>query len=200
MLELRKKYKSGSAAEILCEAILTGDIPEGISITQNEIADSLGTSRMPVREALISLEYQGLIVRHTNQHVQTASLNDEAIHSIFNDMAVLEIEALRHMTREKIIMLTQCEGQINFHRMICEFTESPLRKKMLETFTEVYFEFVIERSENAAQIEAVFVDLQKAMNGHTDIEVLRACYAVYAEVLASELIRIRCIHSKGEYE
>ena len=71
---------------------------------------------------------------------------------------------------------------------------------MLETFMEVYFEFVIERSENAAQIEAVFVDLQKAMNGHTDIEVLRACYAVYAEVLASELIRIRCIHSKGEYE
>ena len=56
MLELRKKYKSGNAAEILREAILTGDIPEGISITQNEIADSLGTSRMPVREALISLE------------------------------------------------------------------------------------------------------------------------------------------------
>ena len=191
MLELRKKYKSGSAAEILREAILTGDIPEGISITQNEIADSLGTSRMPVREALISLEYQGLIVRHTNQHVQAASLNDEAIHSVFNDMAVLEIEALRHMTREKIIMLTQCEGQINFHRMICELTESPLRKKMLETFTEVYFEFVIERSENAAQIDAVFRDLIQAMNELPDFGIIRSCYRVYSEVLSHELIRIR---------
>ena len=191
MLELRKKYKSGSAAEILRDAILTGDIPEGISITQNEIADSLGTSRMPVREALISLEYQGLIVRHTNQHVQTASLNDEAIHSVFNDMAVLEIEALRHMTREKIIMLTQCEGQINFHRMLCELTESPLRKKMLEIFTEVYFEFVIERSENAAQIEAVFGDLIQAMNEPPDFGIIRSCYRVYSEVLSHELIRIR---------
>ena len=191
MLELRKKYKSGSAAEILREAILTGDIPEGISITQNEIADSLGTSRMPVREALISLEYQGLIVRHTNQHVQVVTLNDEAIHSIFNDMAVLEIESLRHMTREKIIMLTQCEGQINFHRMICELTESPLRKKMLEIFTEVYFEFVIERSENAAQIDAVFRDLIQAMNELPDFGIIRSCYRVYSEVLSHELIRIR---------
>ena len=191
MLELRKKYKSGNAAEILREAILTGDIPEGISITQNEIAESLGTSRMPVREALISLEYQGLIVRHSNQHVQVAALNDEFIHAVFNDMAVLEIESIKNMTQENIKSLSESESQINFHRMICAYTEAPLRKKMLEIFTEIYSAFVIERSDKVNQIDAVFGNLKKAMNEHTDIEVLRACYAVYGEVLASELIRIR---------
>lgn len=191
MLELRKKYKSGSAAEILREAILTGDIPEGISITQNEIAESLGTSRMPVREALISLEYQGLIIRHSNQHVQVITLSDEYIHSVFNDMALLEIESLKQMNREKIIMLSESESQIEFHRMICAYTDAPLRKKMLEIITEVYSEFLLEHSDNMNQIDAVFMNLKKAMNEPFDLEVIRSCFGVYSEVLSRELIRVR---------
>lgn len=191
MLELRKKYKSGSAAEILREAILTGDIPEGISMTQNEIAESLGTSRMPVREALISLEYQGLIIRHSNQHVQVITLNDEYIHSVFNDMAVLEIESIKQMNHEKIIMLYESESQIEFHRMIYAYTEAPLRKKMLEIITEVYLEFLLEHSDNVSQIDAVFMNLKKAMNEPFDLELIRSCFGVYSEVLSRELIRIR---------
>ena len=190
MLELRKKYKSGSAAEILREAILTGDIPEGISITQNDIAISLGTSRMPVREALILLEYQGLITRSSNQHVHVNAINDEDIHTIFNDMAMIAIESLKEMTNEKIIMLSQCEGQKDFHRMICEFTHAPLRKKMLETFTEIYFAFVIERSDNANKIQDAFMRLQQAIK-NMNSEMIHSCYDAYGEVLSGELIRIR---------
>lgn len=191
MLELRKKYKSGSSAEILREAILTGDIPGGISITQNEIAESLGTSRMPVREALISLEYQGFITRSRNQHVHVISLNDEYIHAVFNDMAVLEIESIKQMTHEKIIILSESESQIIFHRMICAYTEAPLRKKVLEVITEVYLAFLIEHSDNISQIDAVFINLKTAMNEHTDIEEIQSCYEIYSEVLSRELIRIR---------
>ena len=190
MLELKKKYKSGNAAEILREAILTGDIPEGISITQNDIAISLGTSRMPVREALISLEYQGLITRGTNQHIQVNTINDEYIHTVFNDMAVLEIESLRQMTNENLIMLSECEDQISFHKMICEFTHAPLRKKMLETFTEVYIAFVIERSDNANKIQEAFMNLKQAMK-NINPEMIRSCYGAYSEILSLELIRIR---------
>lgn len=42
---------------------MAGNIPDGSEMTQNELAESLGVSRMPVREALILLEYQGLIDR-----------------------------------------------------------------------------------------------------------------------------------------
>ncbi|MBQ3763537.1 MAG: GntR family transcriptional regulator, partial [Synergistaceae bacterium] len=59
MLELRKKYKSGNAVESIRNAILFGEISG--EIAQNEFADSLGISRIPVREALIALEYHGLI-------------------------------------------------------------------------------------------------------------------------------------------
>ena len=190
MLELRKKYKSGSAAEILREAILTGDIPENISITQNEIAESLGTSRMPVREALISLEYQGLITRGRNQHIQIVSLSDEYICTIFNDMAILEIESLKQMTNENLKSLSECENQINFHRMICEFTHAPLRKKMLEIFTEIYFAFVIERSDNVNKLQYAFMNLKQAMK-NMNPEVIQSCYDVYSKILSDELMNIR---------
>ena len=51
--------KQGSVVEILKHEILLGNIPSGTEMTQNELATSLGVSRMPVREALILLEYQG---------------------------------------------------------------------------------------------------------------------------------------------
>ena len=54
--------KNGGVVEALQQAILSGQIPAGTEMTQNELAESLGVSRMPVREALMILEYQGLII------------------------------------------------------------------------------------------------------------------------------------------
>ena len=77
------KKKQGSIVEVLKDAILSGDIPNGTEMTQNELAQSLGVSRMPVREALILLEYQGLIDRLPNNHVKVSQLTDEFFHHVF---------------------------------------------------------------------------------------------------------------------
>lgn len=191
MIELTKKYKSGSAAEILQEAILTGDIPPGISLTQNELANSLGTSRMPVREALIILEYQGLILRHTNQHVQIASLSDEHIHSIFADMAMLETEAISSFTPHTLNTLSSCETQELFHPELCRCVEAPLRRKILETLTGVYASFVFTHSEEPGRVSSVFGNIKSSLTSPPDMSVIRSAYTVYSKVLASELIRIR---------
>ena len=47
--------KNGGVVEALQQAILSGQIPAGTEMTQNELAESLGVSRMPVREALMPL-------------------------------------------------------------------------------------------------------------------------------------------------
>lgn len=61
------KKKQGSIVELLRDEILAGNIPDGSEMTQNVLAEGLGVSRMPVREALILLEYQGLIDRLPEQ-------------------------------------------------------------------------------------------------------------------------------------
>ena len=40
--------KNGGVVEALQQAILSGQIPAGTEMTQNELAESLGVSRMPV--------------------------------------------------------------------------------------------------------------------------------------------------------
>ena len=63
-------------------------------MTQKELAESLGVSRMPVREALILLEYQGLIHRLPNNHVQVADLTEDYLTHLFSLCAGLEADLL----------------------------------------------------------------------------------------------------------
>lgn len=184
-IELSKKYKSGSAAEIIRDAILSGEISG--EIAQNEFADSLGVSRIPVREALIILEYSGLIEKFPNQHVKITEIDSKAIKDIFSDMYLLELEAIKNLSAETLAYLSSVKSQAEFHRELYRNTNSPLRKTFLKIITETYIIFVLEHSDNN-NINTVFENLRLSLQ---DFSMLRAGYAVYAEVLASELIYIR---------
>lgn len=83
MDKIEIKKKQGSIVEALRDAILSGSIPADTEMTQNELAQSLGVSRMPVREALIILEYQGLIRRLPNNHVRVVPQTREYIAELF---------------------------------------------------------------------------------------------------------------------
>ena len=49
------------AANALRGAILTGILPPGTKVSEQEIADAIGTSRQPVREAFLRLAGEGLL-------------------------------------------------------------------------------------------------------------------------------------------
>ena len=194
MLELRKKYKSGSAAEIISEAILSGDISG--EIAQNEFADSLGVSRIPVREALIALEYHGLIEKFPNQHVRIAELDDNAVKAVFSDMALLELETVKTLPSENLKSLSLMTNQMDFHRELYNNAGSPLRKVFLRVIAETYLVFVLEHSDGS-RITPVFEWLRLSMN---DLSMLKSAYIVYAEVLSSELISIKRSNRHAEPE
>lgn len=54
-------------ADQLRERILSGRLAPGARLTQDEIADELNTSRLPVREALRILQSRGLVTLRANQ-------------------------------------------------------------------------------------------------------------------------------------
>jgi len=65
-------------ADHLRTAILRGEIRPGDWIRQEEIAERLGSSRLPVREALLVLEAEGLIEheRHRGARVPSLSMHE----------------------------------------------------------------------------------------------------------------------------
>ena len=145
MQALGTQKKQGSIVEAISQAILSGQIPAGTEMTQKELAESLGVSRMPVREALILLEYQGLIHRLPNNHVQVADLTEDYLTHLFSLCAGLEADLL--MRQPEIIknndvtpqsLLGSNDAELTFHHTLTSRCPYPLQKKTLETMVQIF--------------------------------------------------------------
>jgi len=78
------------AADALRRKIMSGELAEGFSLRQDALAAEFGISRIPVREALVQLEGEGLvkIVAHKGAVVSGLSLDE--ISELFMLRSVLE--------------------------------------------------------------------------------------------------------------
>lgn len=78
------------------DKIVSGAMPGGTKINPSEVAEILGISRMPVREALVQLDAEGLIVNRPNRGAVVTQLRPEDIEELFEMRAALEGLAARH--------------------------------------------------------------------------------------------------------
>jgi DNA-binding GntR family transcriptional regulator len=74
-------------------AILNGTFAAGQPLGQVEIANQIGTSRVPLREALQRLEAEGLVVLRPRRGYIVTSLDREEITDIFDIRMILEERA-----------------------------------------------------------------------------------------------------------
>jgi DNA-binding GntR family transcriptional regulator len=74
--------RSSSAAAAVRRAILEGRLPPGSRINEVHIAAELGFSRGPLREALRTLEEEGLIVKQPYRGAFVAEIGPQAIEEI----------------------------------------------------------------------------------------------------------------------
>ena len=80
-VKLDRALLKDQAAEILRDHITSGRIPEGTRLTELEVAQMLGISRVPAREALMVLEAEGLVERRANgRHV--VELTEESVRDL----------------------------------------------------------------------------------------------------------------------
>ena len=81
------------AYERIRSMILKGELPPGFSALEKEIAETLGMSRTPVREALIRLEGDGLIEVLPRRGFRVLSIDMDDIREIYHLLGVLEVAA-----------------------------------------------------------------------------------------------------------
>jgi DNA-binding GntR family transcriptional regulator len=79
--------------ERLCQQILSGELVSGDRLRQEEIANQLGISRVPVREALSRLEREGLLMFKPRRGYAVTSLDIDEIEEIFDMRMILEERA-----------------------------------------------------------------------------------------------------------
>src|SRR5580704_18148522 len=82
--------------EALREAINSGDLAEGETLRQDQIARLFNVSRIPVREALTRLEEHGLVETQRYRGAVVTSLSPKEIAEIFEFRALLEPQVIQH--------------------------------------------------------------------------------------------------------
>ena len=149
--------------ERLKEAILTGAIPDGTKLYESRIAEALGISRTPVREALHALERELLInaFDKVGYEVRDADLEDlEEISEIRRTVETLalrkaisrigdaEIRALEENLAEaekavanyKLDLFVQLDAQ--FHRILAASSRRERLIRMADTLRKEMHRFV----------------------------------------------------------
>lgn len=81
--------------DALKSAIVEGELHEGETLRQDQIASMFSVSRIPVREALARLEEQGLVTTQRHKGAVVASLSLDEISELFEFRALVEGEAIR---------------------------------------------------------------------------------------------------------
>lgn len=91
----RKGRLHVATVETLRQMIVSGTLPPGQKLREQELCDRLGVSRTPLREALRTLAAQGLVTLSQNRGAEVAPLTLDDIAQLFDVVATLEALAAR---------------------------------------------------------------------------------------------------------
>lgn len=84
----------GMITHILREAILSGELSGGVQLKQEELATNFNVSMSALREALKSLEAEGLVRFYPNRGAVVSELSADEAQEIFDIRLFLELGAL----------------------------------------------------------------------------------------------------------
>jgi DNA-binding GntR family transcriptional regulator len=134
-------------------AILEGRLEPGDILREEQLARELGTSRTPVREALIELRNEGLVEAQQTRRAVVRAYTAEELHDIYELRAALEAHAARlaaeratpevaaelEASIERFHALAGSEDvaalvaeNLVFHGLIAEATGVPRLRKMID--------------------------------------------------------------------
>ncbi|MFE7558785.1 GntR family transcriptional regulator [Kitasatospora sp. NPDC057500] len=107
---------SQRVADHLRTAILNGELPPGARIMQEQVAEQLGASRLPVREALRILAAEGLTVVKSNSGAWVSKMDMRECEGVYKIRERLEplalSESIPHLSAAQIAELADLARQI----------------------------------------------------------------------------------------
>jgi len=117
------------------KVILNGYISSKEVFTEVQLADSLNTSRTPVREALLDLMKEGLITSIPRKGMSIRKVTDKEIEQIFIVRASIESEVMKKLAE------TITEQQLKQLKISCDQQEKAMRDNDEVTFIHLDQQF-----------------------------------------------------------
>lgn len=166
LLHLERTVLMDRISDLLRDNIVNGHIRPGTRLIERQLAELLGISRVPVREALIQLEQEGLIISRPNgRYVIELSEQDIAkLYEVRHALEKLAVELAAQNTsaerasalREKLKEMREAIAQqdlslyvkkdFEIHRLIWRQADNPYLLAVLRTLTGPIFMFMADNA------------------------------------------------------
>lgn len=155
--------------QTLREAILRGDLQPGERLMEIQLANKLGVSRTPIREAIHMLEQEGLVVTIPRKGAEVAKMTLKDMEDVLEIREALDVLAAQlacgRITEEGLAELKDkkkdfelslksadvkkiAEADVRFHDVIYEATGNPKLVNLLSNLREQIYRYRVEYLKN----------------------------------------------------
>ncbi len=177
---------SAAAAEQLRRRILSGSYPAGHALRQDALTEEFGVSRIPVREALMQLEAEGLVKIVPHRGAIVSGLSAKEVIELFELRALLEPRLLR-LSAPKL----DTENYIELEAILGEYS-AELRAQHVSRWGELnttFHQLLYRHAERPRSLALVF-NLLRECDRHTRVQLAATNGMRRAEEEHSELVRL----------
>ena len=134
--------------QTLRQAILKGELQPGERLMEIKLAETLGVSRTPIREAIRKLELEGLVVMIPRKGAAVANITEKevACDRITEEQLIQLKEAAKAFEASKgsMDLIRIAETDMQFHEIIYEATHNERLVQMLNNLRENMYRYRIE--------------------------------------------------------
>lgn len=149
----------------LRQAILRGELKPGERLMEIQLANKLGVSRTPIREAIRKLELEGLVLMIPRRGAEVAEITEKSLRDVLEVRGALEELAVKlacqKITDEQILELraaekefemalssgdvtVYAEADVNFHDIIYRATDNQRLIQLLFNLREQMYRYRVE--------------------------------------------------------
>lgn len=177
------------------EAIIKGDLKPGERLMEVQLAEEMGVSRTPVREAIRKLELEGLVVMVPRKGAYVAGLTLKEVADVFEIRGSLEglaaALAADRITDEEVAELdniledisvagekgdvdTIIEKDALFHQILFNATRNDRLAQIISNLKEHIDRFRAQSFENPARFKGVLEEHQKILDSIKQGDIINA--------------------------
>ena len=129
----------------LRQAIITGEFAPGERLMEIALANRLGVSRTPVREAIRKLELEGLVVMIPRKGAEVARITEKDLRDVLEVRCSLE-ELAAELAAERMDEEGQekLDSDMEFHDIIFDATGNPRLIQIIGNLREQFYRYRLE--------------------------------------------------------
>lgn len=167
----------------LRQAILTGELKPGERLMEIHLANKLGVSRTPIREAIRQLELEGLVTMVPRRGAQVAHITQKSMSDVLEVRLALDELAVKlaceRITNEEIALLKEAciqfenavdtgdsrkiaTADVAFHDIIFKSTRNPRLTQMVNNLAEQMYRYRFEYIKDN-EIHAILIKEHRAI-------------------------------------